>query len=60
MKFSKLQLFAEAIAGKKIIYLYRIMQQQLHLQRRTNVPSRKMLIPQQRKMEQCVLREQPR
>ena len=25
MKFSKLQLFAEAIAGKKIIYLYRIM-----------------------------------
>ena len=25
MKFSKLQLFAEAIAGKKIIYLYRII-----------------------------------
>ena len=25
MKFSKLQLFAEAIAGKKIIYLYHIM-----------------------------------
>ena len=25
MKFSKLQLFAEAVAGKKVIYLYRIM-----------------------------------
>ena len=24
MKFSKLQLFAEAVAGKKIIYLYRV------------------------------------
>lgn len=66
-KLFGLQLFAEAVAGKKIVYLYRIlstekdmMQRHLHLQPRMSVPSQKMLIQQQQKMERCVLQGQQR
>ena len=63
MKFSELQLFAEAIPGKKIVYLYRVKGKStlddakgLAFTTENERTKSKMLIRQQQKTEQCVLR----